>query len=43
MTKEAFLKSNAFKFLLGMIIVLSIIKIAQGGYLTGQWLHQITH
>jgi hypothetical protein len=41
MTKEEFLKSNTFKILLGMIIVLSIIKIAQAGYVTGKWLYVI--
>jgi hypothetical protein len=41
MEKEAFLKSKTFKFLLGLVIVLSIIKIFQGGYFTGQWLHTL--
>lgn len=43
MTKEAFLKSNTFKVLLIFIIVLSILKIFQAGYLTGQWLQNVTH
>ncbi len=43
MTKEEFLKSNSFKVLLICIIAVSIIKIAQAGYLTGNWLYVITH
>lgn len=43
MTKEDFLKSNTFKVFLILLIVVSIIKIYSAGYLTGQWLHGVTH
>lgn len=43
MTKEEFLKSNSFKVLFVCIIAVSIIKIAQAGYATGNWLYIILH
>jgi hypothetical protein len=43
MTKEEFFKSNLFKVFLVMVIAVGIIKIATAGYVTGQWLHSITH
>jgi hypothetical protein len=43
MTKEEFLKSGTFKVLLICIIVVSIIKIWNAGYLTGKWLFAIAH
>ena len=43
MTKEEFLKSGTFKVLVILIIVVSIIKIWNAGYLTGKWLFTTTH
>jgi fatty acid desaturase len=41
MTKEEFFKSNYFKILLAIIIIVLIIAIWRNGYAFGQWLHGI--
>jgi hypothetical protein len=43
MTKEAFFKSNMFKFAVPIITVALIIKIFQGGYAFGNWLYAVSH
>lgn len=40
MKTQGFLKSDQYKFLLGLVIVLGVIVIAKAGYGFGQWLHQ---
>ncbi|WP_255702228.1 hypothetical protein [Flavobacterium wongokense] len=41
METQGFLKSKAYKILLGMVVVFSAIMLAKFGYLFGQWLHQL--
>jgi hypothetical protein len=43
MIKEEFYKSKIFKILIPLVIVLGIIKIAQGGYDFGNWLYHLWH
>lgn len=43
MTKEDFLKSNLFKILFPMIVLLSVVIIVKSGYDFGQWLYKFNH
>ncbi len=38
-----FIKSNSFKILCSIIVLIAAIEIYRGGYNFGQWVHKITH
>lgn len=41
--KEKFIKSNFFKMICSIIVVIAAIEIYRSGYDFGQWVHKITY